>query len=98
MSRQIEIGVQRASRLLVINLNIWKGGSALCLYKYRNHKHCSRESPGKQGLQIGVSVSVGDSYFDEFQMGREGRRAKTKTVLKSLKQREQLGNLQSWTF
>ena len=31
-------------------------------------------------------------------MGREGRRAKTKTVLKPVKQWEQLGSMQNWKF
>ena len=31
-------------------------------------------------------------------MGREGRRAKTKTVMKPVKQWEQLGSMQNWKF
>ena len=31
-------------------------------------------------------------------MGREGRRAKTKTVLKPVKQWEQLGSMPNWKF
>ena len=31
-------------------------------------------------------------------MGREGHKAKTKRVLKPVKQREQLGSMQNWKF